>query len=555
MTVESPKADPIHDSAVDPQYSFMGNPLLRPAGANISMTAEQVEEFMKCAEDPAYFIRTYVKIISLDLGVIPFKMWRFQEEMVNVMDNNRFVIAKMPRQVGKTQTSASYILWCILFKQSYTVAILANKMEQAQEIMDRVQMSYENLPLWLQQGIITWNKRSINLENGSRVFASATSSSAIRGKSVNLVYLDEFAHIDRNLQLKFITSTYPVISSGKTTKILITSTPNGYEQFAKIWMDAEDGRNEYVTFDIHWSDVPGRDEAWKKQTIDNTSEEQFRQEYECDFIGSAATLLTPSALAKLTYKEPIRKTNNVKIFVEPMPDHRYFIGVDTARGVGGDYSAFTVVDVTKFPYQVVATYRDNGVEPVIYPNFIDYASKIYNNAYILVETNDVGAQIADILNYDLENENVLMVTQNGRKGQILGAGFGQTKPRFGVKMSPAVKRIGCFALKGLIENDQLFINDYEIMQELMTFVLDGQHYEAEYGKNDDLVMSLVLMGWASTQKYFKDIVDSDVRMRLIEHNESQIEADILPFGIYDDGSSSIIEEERAWSEFDVWMRS
>ncbi len=523
------------------EFSFLGNPLLKPAGAVVEMTAEQASELAKCRKDPIYFIRNYVKIISLDDGVIPFKMWPFQERFIECVNDNRFVIAKMPRQVGKTQTSASYILWCVLFKKAYTVAILANKMDQAQEIMDRIQMSYENLPMWMQNGVVTWNKRRIELENGSKVFASATSGSAIRGKSVNLVYLDEFAHIDRNLQQKFFTSTYPTISSGKKTKVIITSTPNGYEQFAKIWMDAEEGRNSYVPFPVHWSDVPGRDDNWKKQTIENTSEEQFRQEFEVEFIGSSATLLSPAALANLNYKEPIRKNNNIRIFEEPQKNHRYFIAVDTARGVGGDFSAFVVVDVTKFPYSVVATYRDNAVEPMIYPNFIDYASKVYNNAYILVETNDVGAQVADILNYDLENENILMVTQNGRKGQVLGAGFGSTKPRFGVKTSPAVKRIGCFALKGLIENNQLFTNDYEILQELMTFVLDGQHYEAEYGKHDDLVMCLVLFGWASTQKYFKELVESDVRIQLISHNESQIEADMVPFGYYDDGTNDYIE--------------
>lgn len=537
------------------EFSFLGNPLLKPAGVKIEMTLEQVEEVRKCRKDPIYFIRKYVKIISLDEGVIPFRMWPFQERFVETVENNRFVIAKMPRQVGKTQTSAAYILWCVLFKKAYTVAILANKMEQAQEIMDRIQMSYENLPFWLQNGVVTWNKRRVVLDNDSKIFISATSSSAIRGKSVNLVYLDEFAHIDRNLQLKFFTSTYPVISSGKKTKVIITSTPNGYEQFAKIWMDAEDNRNEYVAFPVHWSDIPGRDEAWKAQTIANTSEEQFRQEFEVEFIGSSSTLLNPTTLASLRYANPIRKSNNVKIFEEPIPGHRYFIGVDTARGIGGDFSAFTVVDITEFPYKVVATYRDNGIEPVTYPNFVDYASKIYNHAYILVETNDVGAQIADILNYELENENVLMVTQNGRKGQILGAGFGQTKPRFGVKMSPAVKRIGCFAVKGLIENGQLVLNDFDIIQEFMTFVEEGNSYEAEFGKHDDLVMSLVLIGWATTQKYFKDMVESDVRLRIMQHNEAQIEADMLPFGIYSDHSEDYIEEENVWSEFDAMMRA
>jgi len=536
-------------------FSFLGNPLLKPAGAQMELTTEQTLELMRCRKDPVYFIRTYVKIISLDHGVVPFKMWEFQERFVQTVEDNRFTIAKMPRQVGKTQTSASYILWCILFKKAYKVAILANKMDQAQEIMDRIQMSYENLPMWLQNGVITWNKRKVELENGSQVFASATSSSAIRGKSVNLVYLDEFAHIDRNLQQKFFTSTYPVISSGKKTKVIITSTPNGYEQFAKIWMDAVDGRNEYCAFPVHWSDVPGRDEAWKQQTIANTSEEQFRQEFEVEFIGSSSTLLSPTALALLRYDNPLRKTNNVKIFEEPIKGHKYIIGVDTARGVGGDFSAFSVVDVTAFPYKVVATYRDNTIEPTSYPNFVDYASKIYNHAWVLVESNDIGAQIADILNQELENENLLMVTQNGRKGQVLGGGFGQTKPRFGVKMSPAVKRIGCMALKALIENQQLLVCDFDIIQEFMTFVQEGSSYEAEYGKHDDMIMTLVLIGWATSQQYFKNLVESDVRAQILAHNEAMMEADMVPFGFFDDHNASEIHEDGVWEEFDRLMWS
>jgi hypothetical protein len=536
-------------------FSFLGNPLLKPAGAEIELTQEQQFELVRCRKDPIYFIRTYVKIISLDEGVIPFRMWPFQEEFVKTINKHRFTIAKMPRQVGKTQTSASYILWCMLFKKAYTIAILGMKMEQAQEIMDRIQMSYENLPFWLQNGVVTWNKRSVELENGSKVFASATSGGAIRGKSVNLVYLDEFAHIERKLQQKFFTSTYPVISSGKNTKVIITSTPNGYEQFAKIWMDAEDGRNEYFAFPVHWSDVPGRDEAWKAQTIANTSEEQFRQEFEVEFIGSSSTLLSPTALALLRYDNPLRKTNNVKVFEEPIKGHKYIIGVDTSRGVGGDYSAFSVVDVTAFPYKVVATYRDNNVEPTTYPNFVDYASKVYNHAWIIVETNDIGAQIADILNMELENENILMVTQNGRKGQVLGGGFGQTKPRFGVKMSPAVKRIGCMALKALIENQQLLVVDYDIIQEFMTFVQEGTSYEAEYGKHDDMIMTLVLISWCTTQQYFKNLIENDVRQQILDHNQAMIDADMVPFGLYDDHGDGAAYEDEVWAEFDRLMWS
>jgi hypothetical protein len=524
---------------LDENFSFNGNPLLKPAYAKIQMTADQLVEYMKCEADPVYFIRNYVKIISLDHGTVKFNMWDFQEKMVQAMVDNRFVICKMPRQVGKTTTTAAIILWHVLFNKEYTVALLANKMDQAQEIMERIQMMYENLPMWIQQGIVTWNKRTIKLENDSRIIAAATSSSAIRGKSINMVYLDEFAHIDRALQLKFFTSTYPVISSGQATKVIITSTPNGYELFSKMWMDAvkedgELGKNSYVPVSVHWSDIPGRNEAWKEETINNTSADQFRQEYECEFLGSADTLIGPEYLAAMKYFRPVRKSNSINIFQEPIPGHIYVLVADVARGGGGDYSAFVVVDVTQFPYSVAATYRDNTVTPVVYPNFIHQASLAYNNAYVLVEVNDIGGQVADILNYELENESMLMVTMTGKKGQSLGGGYGKTA-RFGVKTTPAVKRIGCFAVKGLIENNQLMVNDFEIVSEFSTFVHDGVNYGAEYGKHDDLVMCLVLFSWATTQKYFKELVDSDVRVRILEERERQMEEDMLPFGIVNDG--------------------
>ena len=527
------------EQILNENYSFNGNPLLKPAYAKVQLSAEQLVEYMRCEEDPLYFIENYVKIISLDHGTIKFKPWEFQKKMISTMVEERFTICKMPRQVGKTTTTAAIILWHVLFKKEYTVALLANKMDQAQEIMERIQMMYENIPMWMQQGIVTWNKRNIKLENDSRIIAAATSSSAIRGKSINMVYLDEFAHIDRQLQLKFFTSTYPVISSGQETKVIITSTPNGYELFAKMWMDAvkedgEAGKNSYIPVSVHWSDIPGRDAKWKEDTINNTSADQFRQEYECEFLGSADTLISPEILAVMKYMRPVRKNNTINIFVEAEKGHQYMIVADVARGGGGDFSAFVVVDVTKFPYSVVATYRDNTVTPVVYPNFIHQASLMYNNAYILVEINDVGGQIADILNYELENENMLMVTMTGKKGQSLGGGFGKTA-RYGVKTTPAVKRIGCFAVKGLIENTQLLVNDLEIISEFSTFVHDGVNYSAEYGKHDDLVMCLVLFAWATTQKYFKELVDSDVRERILAEREAQLEEDMLPFGIMDDG--------------------
>lgn len=513
--------------------SYNGNPLIKPAGTKMEMTMEQLEEYLKCESDPIYFIRNYVKIISLDEGVINFRMWDFQEKLVTTCCENRFVIAKMPRQVGKTTTTAALILWHVLFTSDYSVAILANKMDQAQEILERIQMAYENLPKWLQQGVVTWNKRRIVLENKSNIRAAATSSSSIRGKSINLVYLDEFAHIDRNLQQKFFTSTYPVISSGKNTKIIITSTPNGYELFAKMWMDATENRSSYIPVPVHWSDIPGRDEAWKMETIANTSQEQFDQEYECEFLGSSATLIDSRTIAALVFHDPLKSNHNIKIFEDPKPGHKYFIAADVARGGEGvgDYSAFVVVDVTTFPYNVVAVFRDNKVTPVVYPNYIDHASRMYNEAYILVEVNDIGGQVADILNYDLENENLLMVGQSGKKGQTLGGG--KLNSKFGVRTTPAVKRIGCFAFKGLMENRQLLVNDFQIVQEIATFIAKGNSYEADVGNHDDLVMCLVLFSWATTQKYFTDMVESDVRLRILQENHAHIEDDMTPFGAID----------------------
>lgn len=515
------------------ETAYNGNPLIKPAGTKIDLTMDQLEEYLKCEADPIYFIRNYVKIISLDEGIINFRMWDFQENMVRTCVENRFVIAKMPRQVGKTTTTAAIILWHVLFNSEYSVAILANKMDQAQEILERIQMAYENMPKWMQQGVVTWNKRRIVLENKSRIIAAATSSSSIRGKSINLIYLDEFAHIDRNLQQKFFTSTYPVISSGKKTKVIITSTPNGYELFAKMWMDAEEGRSSYIPLPVHWSDIPGRDEAWKMETISNTSQEQFDQEYECEFLGSSATLIESRTIAQISYHDPLKSNHNIKIFKDPVAGHKYFIAADVARGGEGvgDYSAFVVVDVTTFPYEVVAVFRDNRVTPVVYPNYIDHASRMYNEAYILVEVNDIGGQVADILNYDLENENLLMVGQSGKKGQMLGGGKANAK--FGVRTTPAVKRIGCFAFKGLMENRQLMVNDFQIVQEISTFIAKGKSYEADVGNHDDLVMCLVLFSWASTQKYFTDLVESDVRLKILQENSSIIEDDMTPFGFGD----------------------
>jgi hypothetical protein len=423
--------------------SYKGNPKLKAANSPMEFTKEQVAEYIKCSRDPKYFVRNYIKIIHIDRGLINFDMYPYQDDIVDTVMDNRFVICKMPRQTGKTTTVVGIILWSILFNPTYNVAILANKFQQAREILSRIKLAYENLPKWIQQGIVPggWNKGSIELENGSKVLASATSSSAVRGGSFNLIYLDEFAFVQPNLQEEFFASVYPTISSGKTSKVMITSTPNGMELFYKIWVDAENGRNSYKPVAVNWWDVPGRDDAWKQETINNTSAEQFRQEHECEFLGSSNTLISGGALRRMTFLPPIEEHGDLKIYKLPQKDHLYAISVDTSRGTGADYSAFSVVDVTQFPYEIVATYRNNKISHLLYPTTIDNVARNYNNAYILVETNDNGQQVADTLNYDLENENVLKVAQS-KSGQVLTSGFNAAGSKFGIKTSKQVKAIG-----------------------------------------------------------------------------------------------------------------
>lgn len=520
--------------------NYLGNPRLKRSNVKVEYTQEQVLEYLKCSQDIIHFVKTYCKIVNVDKGLVNFDLWKFQEEMVVKFDSNRFVICKMPRQVGKTTTVAAYLLWKVLFTSDYNVAILANKDRQAREILSRIQLMFEHLPKWLQMGVSEWNKGNIELENGSKILASATSSSAIRGGSFNLVYLDEFAFVPTNIQEEFFASVYPTISSGQTSKVLITSTPNGMNLFYKLWMDSVEGRNFYERVDVHWSDIPGRDDKWRQETISNTSEDQFRQEYECEFLGSANTLVHPNKLRMLAFKRPI-KTNDLgfKMYQEPEKGVIYSIVVDTSRGAGADYSAFIVVNVSTFPYRVVATFKNNLISPLVYPNIIHDTAKMYNNALILVETNDIGQQVADIIHYDLEYENLLVSANNGRSGQSLSGGFATTT-HYGIRTTQQVKRIGCATLKTLIESDKLIIEDYDTIYELSRFTLKGKSYEAEEG-NDDLVMCCVLFSWLTTQPYLKELTDLDIRKKIVEQNERMLEEEMLPFGVYSSGD----EEEDA----------
>lgn len=515
--------------------SYLGNQNLKRSNVKHSWTQEQITEWLKCAKDPEHFIETHVKIVNVDRGLINFSLYDYQKDIVNLSVSERFVICKMPRQCGKTTTLVGIMLWYVLFHQNYNVAILAHKLAQAREILSRIQLAYEHLPKWIQQGIVEWNKGNIELENGSKILASATSSSAIRGGSFNLVYLDEFAFVENNMQEDFFASVYPTISSGQTTKVLITSTPNGLNMFYKLWTDSEEGKNDYKRIDVHWSQVPGRDEKWKAETIRNTSEEQFRVEFECEFIGSSHTLISAPKLRLLRSIKPVVFNADTHIYTQPVEGRQYFTVVDTARGVQGDYSAFIVYDVSELPYRVAATYRNNIISPLLYPNIVYQVSKHYNNAYILVETNDIGEQIATILKHDLEYENVLTTVHNGRSGQIISSGFGGQNARLGVRTTKQVKRIGCMNLKTQIESDKLFINDERILYELFRFVNIGDSYEAEEG-HDDMVMCCVLFAWAMSQDYVRELTSVDLRAKLEKENEEAIDENMMPMGIISRGA-------------------
>ena len=522
---------------------YLGNPLLKKANTQIEFTKEQVEEYLKCREDPVYFAQNYVKIVTLDHGLQPFKTYDFQEKLINNFHNNRFNICKMPRQTGKSTTCVSYLLHYAIFNDSVNIGILANKATTARELLARLATAYENLPKWMQQGILVWNKGNIELENGSKILAASTSASAVRGMSFNILFLDEFAFVPNHIADAFFASVYPTITSGKSTKVIIVSTPHGMNHFYRMWTDAEKQRNEYVPTDVHWSEVPGRDAVWKEQTIANTSEQQFKIEFECEFLGSVDTLIAPSKLKALVFEKSIESNASLDVYERVRDKHDYAITVDVARGVGNDYSAFVVVDITSFPHKVVAKYRDNTIKPMLFPSIIYQVAQNYNNAFILCEVNDVGDQVAAILQYDLEYQNLLMCSMRGRAGQIVGQGFSGNKTQLGVKMSKTVKKIGSLNLKTMIEEDKLIFCDYDIISELTTFISKSNSFEAEEGCNDDLAMCLVIYAWLVAQDYFKELTDQDVRKRLYEEQKNQIEQDMAPFGFIDDGldNSSFVD--------------
>tara|TARA_B100000427_G_scaffold19119_1_gene14647 strand:+ start:6824 stop:8482 length:1659 start_codon:yes stop_codon:yes gene_type:complete len=530
---------------------YLGNPNLKKANTTQEFTEEHIVEFLKCKDNPVYFTEKHIKIVNVDEGLVSFDMYKYQKKLIKNFHKHRFNICKMPRQTGKSTTVVSYLLHYAIFNDNVNIGILANKAATARDLLGRLQMAYENLPRWMQQGIVAWNKGSLELENGSKIIAASTSASAVRGMSFNIIFLDEFAFVQNHLADDFFASVYPTISSGKSTKVIIVSTPHGMNHFYRMWHDAERGNNEYVATEVHWSEVPGRDKKWKEQTIRNTSKQQFAIEFECEFLGSVDTLINAAKLKALVYEQPVEQNGKLSVYEKPYKKRDYIITVDVARGVGKDYSAFIVADITEFPYKVVATYRDNEIKPMLFPSVIADVGKAYNDAYVLCEVNDIGDQVASILFYDLEYENLLMVAMRGRAGQIVGSGFSGVKTQLGVKMSTTTKKIGCSNLKTLIEEDKLTFCDYNIISELTTFISKKQSFEAEDGCNDDLAMCLVIFSWLVAQDYFKEMTDSDVRKRIYEEQKNAIEQDMAPFGFVSDGFE-LEEQTTVESDGTVW---
>jgi hypothetical protein len=517
---------------------FKGNPRLRPPGVTWEWTEEMLAEYARCATDMLYFVKNYIKIVTLPSkiskgGLVTMVPYPYQEEITKKIADNRFVICKLPRQSGKTTIIGAILLWHLLFNRNYMIALVANKAQNAEKILKSVKKSYEYLPAFLQQGLTIWNARRVECENGSFIQTGATTSSSIRGGTFNLIYIDEFCFIHPNMQDEFWTSNVPAISSGEDSKIILTSTPNGLDLFYDIWDKSERGENAFIRQEINWWDQPGRDDAWKKTQLELLgSQEKFDQEYNTEFLGSNGTLISGKALKAMTVRTPLEKTPaGLKIYERPSKDRSYVAVVDVARGVRLDYSAMVVVDITDLPYRVVATYRDNAISSMSLPGFVWNVLQAYNMALVLVESNDLGQRVAEDLLHEHEYENVVMTTVKAKRGTDASGGFGP-QSRIGVMTNKQVKKIGCAGLKTLVEGRQLLNPCSDLKLEMSTFVAKGTSYEAEPGKHDDLIMCTVLFGWFTRQEYFREHAGGhDVRAAVLAENDRIRAEDLAPFGI------------------------
>ena len=529
--------------------TYQYNSLVKKDGVIQDWNKEDILEYKKCMGDAAYFAEKYVKIISLDRGLVPFNLYPYQRRMFQYFNNNRFNVVLACRQSGKSISSVAYLLWYAIFHPEKTIAVLANKGSTSREMLGRITLMLENLPFFLQPGCKTLNKGSIEFSNNSRIVAASTSGSSIRGMSVNLLYLDEFAFVERAAE--FYTSTYPVVSAGKDTKVIITSTANGIGNiYHKIWEGAEQGVNEFKSFRVDWWDVPGRDEAWKEETINNTSQLQFDQEFGNTFFGTGNTLVNPETLLSLRARNPLQilEGGDLLVYDTPQKQHDYIMTVDVSKGRGQDYSTFTVIDISTRPFNQVAVYRCNTISPLLFPTIIYKYAKVYCDAYVVIESNDQGSLVCNGLYQDLEYENMHVESA--------------IKNRMGIEINRKTKRLGCSGFKDILESGKLQINDENTILEISTFELKGQSYEASEGNHDDLVMNLVLFGYFVTGNYFENLTDINIKEMMFQQRMTQIEEDVVPFGFLDDGSEFIeaIEANEIWKhegwaipkEFEGW---
>ena len=527
-------------STVQTNDSYLGNPNVKRDGVEHQFTQHELQEYVKCMNDPAYFARTYLKVIHLDKGLVNFDLYPYQEKMFDHFNDNRFSIVLACRQSGKSISSVAYLLWYALFKPEQTIAVLANKGSTAREMLSRITLMLENLPFFLQPGCKALNKGSIEFSNNSRIIAAATSGSSIRGMSVNLLFLDEFAFVENANE--FYTSTYPVVSSGKTSRVIITSTANGLGNiYHKLWEGAVQGTNEYKPFRVDWWDVPGRDEEWKRQTISNTSELQFDQEFGNNFLGTSNTLIAGEFLLGLKAADPLVRQESIRTYERPQEGHDYIMTVDVAKGRGQDYSTFNIIDITQRPFKQVCVYQDNMISPLLFPDIIHKYARTYNEAYVIIESNDQGAVVCNGLYYDWEYEN--MFVESSLKANALGA-----------TMTRKVKRIGCSNIKDLIEQRKLDIVDADTIIEMSTFVAKGNSYEASDGNHDDLMMNLVLFGWFASTDMFMNLTDINFKQMLYADRMQAIEDDMVPFGIIDDGyqdKTEVDSQGTVWEEYET----
>ena len=526
------------------ENSYNGNIYVKRDGVVQNYTAHELNEYIKCRDDVAYFCENYVKVISLDHGLVPFKLRGYQTKMVQHFNDNKFNIVLACRQSGKSITSVAWLLHYVIFNAEKKIGMLANKGATAREMLARLTLMLENLPFFLQPGCKVLNKGSIKFSNNSEVLAAATSSSSIRGLSLNVVFLDEFAFV--NKANEFYTSTYPVITSGSDTKVIITSTPNGVgNMFYKLWQGAIQNANSFKPFTIKWWEVPGRDEAWRQQTIENTSELQFRQEFEVDFIGSSLTLIASDTLLALQARAPIKEWQDTRYYVEPKEGHTYIMTVDVSKGRGQDYSTFTVFDVTSTTFTTVCIYRSNLISPLMFPEYIIRAAKAYNEALVVIENNDAGQVVCNSVYYDYEYDNTFVSSAVKNNG-------------IGVTMTKRVKRIGCSNLKDLIERGRLEVCDADAVTELSSFEPKGDSYAASGGCHDDLVMNMVLFAWFVSTDSFTSLTNHELKDLLYAEKIREMEDDLPPFGFISRGSKSDkpesaehyerqIEDLRAWN--------